>query len=109
MSIQPIRIGHRYSGRCNVTSQVLSYLHGYTNNFQLRGFISFNSTVSSVIHTGSTNQWEVTYSTQTDTETVTSKKLFNAVAVCTGHHWHPKMPEISGIQGFTGMISEAEN
>lgn len=83
----------------------------YAENFNLRPRISFNTKILKVTrnHIANKDQWELTYTKlpakyePTDiTETFT--QVFDAVLVCTGHHWHPSIPQLPNIEAFRGKI-----
>ena len=88
-----------------------TYLDLYADNFNLRPHISFNSKVIKVTHnqSSSKDQWKITYTKrpaqdgQTDT-TEQYTQVFDAVLVCSGHHWHPHVPKLPGADRFVGEI-----
>ncbi|CAH2272697.1 flavin-containing monooxygenase FMO GS-OX4-like [Pelobates cultripes] len=88
-------------------SEVLRYLEEYTDNFNIRPHIRFNSRVtgvSPVLRDGECGQvpWDVTSHTQGNSHPVTER--FDAVTVCVGHYSHPYIPDIPGIDTFQGKL-----
>ena len=87
------------------------YLDLYADNFNLRPYISFNSKVIEVTHDKlpGKDQWKILYTRRPaqDKPTDTSEKhsqVFDAVLVCSGHHWQPHIPKLPGADGFAGKI-----
>jgi thioredoxin reductase len=72
-----------------------AYFQDYAKNFNLYSLIRFRTLVKKCERL-SDGKWEVTV----EQDGVTSADLFDAIAVCNGHHWQPRMPEYTG--GFDG-------
>lgn len=85
-------------------SQVLSYLKGYATKHQLEEHLCFGAKVENIQRTES-GRWQLTV----NKAGTTTSEVFDAVAICTGHHWHPKMPEIAGLENFKGTTKRLEN
>lgn len=86
-----------------------SYLDLYADNFNLRPHISFNTKVLKVLHSqiGNKDQWKVTYEkrpSQDEPTNTTETQVFDAVLVCSGHHWQPYIPQLPGAEKFHGEI-----
>lgn len=75
-------------------SQLLQYFKDYVDHFNLRETITFNTAVTAARRTEA-GLWDVTLSTG-DTKT------YDALFVCNGHHWSPRMPDYPGH--FDGPI-----
>jgi hypothetical protein len=69
-------------------AEVLRYIEDYTEAFDLRKGITFNTSVERVAPTDD-DRWAVTLGTG-DT------RSYGAVLVATGHHWNPRRPEVPG-------------
>lgn len=67
------------------------YFQSYAHTFQLYPHIQFNTLVKHC-RLNDENQWLVTV-VQNGVETTS---VFDALAVCNGHHWQPRMPEYPG-------------
>ena len=85
------------------------YLGLYADNFHLRPHISFNTKVIKVTHSQADNkdQWKITYEKRArlDQPTATTEtEVFDAVLVCSGHHWQPNIPQLPGAEKFHGEI-----
>ncbi|CAB4001441.1 dimethylaniline monooxygenase [N-oxide-forming] 5-like [Paramuricea clavata] len=86
-----------------------SYLDLYADNFNLRPHISFNTKVLQVLRSqmGNKDQWKVTYEkrpSQDEPTNTTETQVFDAVLVCSGHHWQPYIPQLPGAEKFHGEI-----
>ncbi len=68
-----------------------AYFQDYAKNFNLYPLIRFRTLVKKCERL-SDGKWEVTV----EQDGVTSADLFDAIAVCNGHHWQPRMPEYPG-------------
>ena len=68
-----------------------AYFQDYAQNFNLYPLIRFRTLVKKC-ECLSDGKWEVTV----EQDGVTSADLFDAIAVCNGHHWQPRMPEYPG-------------
>lgn len=77
--------------------QLAAYFQGYARQFGLYPFIRFHSKVVSC-RQGSGQIWEVAV----ESDGKHSIYQFDALAVCNGHHWNPRMPLYSGT--FTGRM-----
>ena len=85
------------------------YLNLYADNFHLRPHISFNTKVIKVTHSQTDNkdQWKITYekrARQDQPTAITETEVFDAVLVCSGHHWQPNIPKLPGAEKFHGEI-----
>ncbi|OZG70723.1 hypothetical protein BTA51_24360 [Hahella sp. CCB-MM4] len=76
------------------------YLQSYLNKFGLDDKIRYNTEVRSIKQDPDTKMWEVETATGDQVET----SEFDVVAVCSGHFQHPKMPEIPGLDKFSGSV-----
>ncbi len=76
-------------------SQLATYFQAYARHFNLYSFIQFNTLVKHCEQTVD-QKWLVT-TVQNNTE---SQEIFDALAICNGHHWLPRMPQYKG--SFTG-------
>ncbi|HLV58139.1 MAG TPA: NAD(P)-binding domain-containing protein [Natronosporangium sp.] len=85
-------------------SQVLAYLQRYADHFDLRRHIWFGTEVVRVrpVHGG---RWEVT--TRSTGGYTERTHRYAAVVVANGHHWYPHLPEIEGLDGYTGETVHA--
>lgn len=85
-------------------SKVLEYFYNYIEQFQLRKYIKFKTSVCSVKKRpdfDTTGQWDVTTEHDGRQET----QVFDAVLVCVGHHTSPNLPlhSFPGIENFKGQ------
>jgi cation diffusion facilitator CzcD-associated flavoprotein CzcO len=71
------------------------YFQDYARHFELYGLIRFKTLVKNC-ELLSDGKWQVTVECNQEE----SVEIFDALAVCNGHHWLPRMPEYPG--NFTG-------
>eukprot|EP00743_Colponemidia_sp_Colp-15_P007028 GILK01007584.1.p1 GENE.GILK01007584.1~~GILK01007584.1.p1 ORF type:complete len:556 (-),score=75.63 GILK01007584.1:115-1755(-) len=82
-------------------SKVVEYFRLYMNHFQLEQHIRFQTRVISVTRTLD-GQWiVVSKCLQTSQE---ATQTFDAIMVCSGHHWNPNIVHFEGEERFTGSI-----
>lgn len=82
-------------------SQLLQYFKDYVDHFKLRDRIIFNTKVVDA-QRGSDGLWVIT----TDTGRT---ETYDAVIVCNGHHWDPRLPDYPGEFDGVLMHSHAYN
>lgn len=77
--------------------QLAAYFQAYAKKFNLYPHIEFHTLV---VHCSrdSHGKWHVTTKKYDHVKT----EIFDALAVCNGHHWKPRYPEYPG--GFTGKF-----
>ncbi|MFN4286857.1 MAG: flavin-containing monooxygenase [Lacibacter sp.] len=77
--------------------QLKEYFQSYARYFGLMPYIQFETLVKhcALLPDG---RWEVT----TEHKGQTQQTVFDALAVCNGHHWQPRMPQLKGH--FTGEL-----
>lgn len=82
--------------------QLKNYFQNYAKHFGLLPFIEFETLVK---HCERMNdgRWLIT----TVKNGIESKNIFDALAVCNGHHWQPRMPQLKGT--FTGELLHSHN
>lgn len=71
--------------------QLKAYFQSYARHFELLPSIQFETLVRSCVLLPD-GRWEVT----SVHKGVDQKKIFDALAVCNGHHWQPRMPQLKG-------------
>ncbi|HQS54558.1 MAG: monooxygenase [Bacteroidetes bacterium 24-39-8] len=71
--------------------QLADYFQAYAREFNLYPHIQFQTLVKSCERNAS-GKWEVTI----EQNNITTTQVFDALAVCNGHHWQPRMPEYPG-------------
>ncbi len=79
-----------------------TYFQNYAKHFGLLQFIEFETLVK---HCEQMNdeRWLVV----TEKNGIETKNIFDALAVCNGHHWLPRMPKYEG--NFTGEFIHSHN
>ena len=90
-------------------TEISSYLKSYAEDFGVNDYIHLNNTVKSVVpcQDDPNNPWKVTVENVKSGETVTS--LFKAIMICNGHYSVPSIPEMSGMESFTGEIMHSHD
>lgn len=81
--------------------EFLSFLVSYSDHFNLRKHIKFNTLVQDV-RLYNEEQWKITTLDKTSNKKTTD--IYDAVFVCNGHYSEPKLPKIEGIEHFSGKI-----
>ncbi len=82
--------------------QILAYFQAYDSRFDLKQFIRFRSKVLRVKRENG-GGWQVTVESP-DGEEI---RTFDNLMVCSGHHWDPHMPALSG--NFSGSQIHAHD
>ena len=72
--------------------QMLDYLNNYTDYFELRKSIRFNTKVIWIAAIED-NQWKVIFDNE-------AFKIYSGIIICNGHHWDMKFADLHG--NFTG-------
>jgi len=72
-------------------AQMLAYFRAYESHFGLTRFIAFETRVDHVEPDGHGR-----YSVRVTSRGATRDELFDAVLVCSGHHWDPEIPDYPG-------------
>jgi cation diffusion facilitator CzcD-associated flavoprotein CzcO len=81
-------------------AQLLAYFRDYVSRFGLRETINFNTRVTRA-HRREDGLWQVTLSTG-------ETRLYDALAVCNGHHWDPRLPDpVPGVFNGRTLHSHA--
>ncbi len=76
----------------------LEYLHQYAKAYGLLAQIRYNTTVTALCKRGA--GWEVTFQQNGETQT----RAYDAVAVCSGLHHIPLIPDIANREAFQGNV-----
>ncbi|KAL4235219.1 hypothetical protein ACF0H5_006857 [Mactra antiquata] len=86
---------------------VLKYLENYCEHFNLQQYIKLETRIDKVEPIEGENQteWKVTSTCDGTTEC----NKFDSVIVCNGHYAVPLLPEIPGMDKFTGTIVHSHN
>ncbi len=82
--------------------QLAMYFQGYAHHFDVYKHIQFNTLVEKCERDAS-GKWNVT----TRKNNLSSTQIFDALAVCNGHHWKPRYPEYPGA--FTGTLMHSHD
>ena len=67
------------------------YFKNYAEHFNLYPHIQFQTLVKNCVITEN-KTWEIT----TERNGITNTQIFDALVVCNGHHWLPRMPRYEG-------------
>ena len=92
--------------------KVMEYLHLYGNSFNATKYIKFNTVVQEVRKTQDhtqTGRWEVHYHLKGKEIIGKKMKVFDAIFVCTGHHWKPNYPKFEGVDRFRGKTLHSKS
>nr|XP_033324761.1 flavin-containing monooxygenase FMO GS-OX-like 2 isoform X1 [Megalopta genalis] len=96
---------------CVTHQQVRAYLENYAKHFALLEHIQFNTRVKSVrLDTswpGGEDKWMVRIERlKTKQE---EKIVYDAVMICNGHYFDPNMPNVPGIETFSGTVMHSHS
>ncbi|XP_014236199.1 flavin-containing monooxygenase FMO GS-OX-like 4 isoform X1 [Trichogramma pretiosum] len=94
---------------CVSHKTIVQYLRNYTDYFDLRGYMKFDTLVEKIrpIVGGSDDDWRTTrwsIKTRDLNSNVSAETTCNAVVVCNGHYTKPRVPQIPGIESFPGLV-----
>ncbi|GAX79854.1 hypothetical protein CEUSTIGMA_g7294.t1 [Chlamydomonas eustigma] len=107
-------------------TEVLNYLEAFADYFKVKDCIRFNNTVlnvrqlfTSTDRTGTSNnimpwqRWVVTSECEGSDIGVTESHMiteeYDAVVICNGHNSEPSLPDIKGMDMFTGFQMHSHN
>ncbi|MEP7113723.1 MAG: NAD(P)/FAD-dependent oxidoreductase [Ilumatobacteraceae bacterium] len=79
--------------------ELLDYFSGFADQFDLRRFIRFSTTVTAMSFDDRSAMWEVS---TVDVEGRSETATFDAVINATGQLNRPKLPDIAGLGSFDG-------
>lgn len=82
--------------------QLAAYFQNYAKHFNLYSTIEFETLVEKCELDGD-KKWHVT----TRKNNVQKTEVFDALAVCNGHHWKPRYPEYEG--NFSGTLMHSHD
>lgn len=94
---------HHPNGTTTFLNQtdILRFLHSYADNFYLNKHIKLNHLVVRVLPTEN-GKWEIMVKDLPNNEFVT--KTYDAVFVCNGHFFAPRIPVLKGANDFKGRV-----
>lgn len=91
---------------------IMKYFQLYAETFELYKYIRFQTKVLDInkaLDYEETGRWELSYcenskNVESDCpDCEVKKEIFDAVLVCTGHHWKVSWPKFPGMEDFTGL------
>ncbi|OWF53840.1 Flavin-containing monooxygenase FMO GS-OX3 [Mizuhopecten yessoensis] len=86
--------------------QMFDYIEQFTDFHEMKTYIKFNTVTTNIRPVkGDNNQinWNVTYCERHSPD-VTETEIFDGVIVCNGHYAKGIIPDIEGINHFTGDV-----
>ncbi|MCZ6675017.1 MAG: NAD(P)-binding domain-containing protein [Verrucomicrobia bacterium] len=78
-----------------------AYLDEFVERFDLQPVIEFDTSVES-LRSAKEGRWRIKNSK-------TEESLFDAAMVCNGHYSNPRVPEITGMETFEGVLMHSHN
>lgn len=87
-------------------ADILNFLHSYADHFDLNKLIKLNHQVIQVLPIEN-SKWEVTVKDLKKSVYMTN--IHDAIIVCNGHYFAPRMPLIDGIDEFKGKIMHSHD
>ncbi len=82
-------------------SQVLAYFHRYAERFDIKRHITFNTSIEHAEQTDD-GTWCITLDDG-------QQRHYDALFVCNGHHWNPRLPEPLPPGEFHGTVMHAHD
>lgn len=82
-------------------ADILKFLHSYADHFELNKHIKLNHLVVRILPVED-DKWEVLVKDLPNNKYMT--KIYDAVLVCNGHYFAPRLPEIEGAKEFKGKL-----
>jgi cation diffusion facilitator CzcD-associated flavoprotein CzcO len=91
-------------------STVLAYLQHFAAAFDLRSSIRFSTRVMQISREQTEDDTARTrWTLESRNETGAKRETFDGVAVCNGHFTVPVVPELPGMDRFTGTLTHSHN
>lgn len=87
-------------------ADILEFLHSYADHFELNKHIKLNHLVIRVLPIED-GKWEVLVRDLPNNKYMT--KIYDAVLVCNGHYFAPRLPEIAGANEFKGKLMHSHD
>ncbi|XP_060079337.1 dimethylaniline monooxygenase [N-oxide-forming] 2-like [Ylistrum balloti] len=87
-------------------TEMLEYIKGFTKHFHLDKYVKFNTVVKSVRpvqNEGDQVKWDVTYCDRYYAEEIHTN-TFDGVIICNGNYSKCHIPNVKGIENFTGHV-----
>ncbi|XP_019865671.1 uncharacterized protein LOC109594850 [Aethina tumida] len=81
--------------------QVLAYLEDFTKHFSLGKHIKLHHQVTE-IEVAPEKRWRIDY--RDVRQNAAKEEIFDAVMICNGHYFKPFLPEMSGLEKFSGTV-----
>ncbi len=85
-------------------AQIEEFMDGYTDKFDLKKDISFNSNVRNVTRNAEDTKWCIELEREGTMET----REFDKVALCHGYQTMAKRPTLEGEDKFEGIIMHSQ-
>ena len=85
---------------------VIKYFELYTKEFELEKYIHFGRTVLNISKSpdfDTSGKWVITTKSTLDKSGESNVQCFDAVMLCTGHHWQPSWPTFKGMDIYEGV------
>lgn len=82
-------------------TDISKFLHSYADHFKLNEHIKLNHVVLRV-YPFENGQWNVEVKDLPNNKFIT--KVYDAVIVCNGHFFAPRVPDIEGAHDFNGRL-----
>ena len=82
-------------------NEYLRYLESFAERNDLNRRIRFRTTVTRIARDGREHHWSVVWK---DHDGAVRREEFDRVAICSGVHTEPRIPDVPGIETFDGRI-----
>lgn len=87
-------------------ADILKFLHSYADHFNLGKLIKLNHLVVRVLPMEN-GKWELIVKDLPNNKYIT--KVHDAVFVCNGHYFAPRLPQIDGANEFKGKVMHSHD
>lgn len=87
-------------------SGVLKFIHSYADRFDLKKHIKLSYSVVSVKPIDG-EKWEIIVKDLLNETFATN--IYDAVIVCNGHYFKPRIPQFDGVKCFVGELLHSHN
>ncbi|KAI9275689.1 flavin-binding monooxygenase-like-domain-containing protein, partial [Phascolomyces articulosus] len=85
-------------------TQVLDYIQGIAEKYDLLSMIRFNTTVVRAEPT-SDKRWQVSVTEWCDDKETSYTESYDAIIVASGHYYVPYIPDVEGLQDFGNVAN----
>ncbi|MFT7131091.1 MAG: thioredoxin reductase [Gammaproteobacteria bacterium] len=90
-------------------TQVCTYLTNFAKDYHLVDLIRFNTQVVQLQYGVSHSNVTLELKSLTEPDAAVNTSHFDAVAICNGHFANPRVPQLEGMNSFSGKVLHSHN